>query len=171
MKKLRILILTPSNEVKRLLLEVELGLCIVDRGRARCRPNKIEAGLGVVDRGWPRGRGNKVEGRLGKVDRGGSGGRANKVKSGLGLSLATAMPGNKGCFPALRGTDEVLLPVVLTVEVCLPGARGVDKAGLPIRCLPLAASGSCSHDGLLGSNPVQLRLGPVTLNSWYLGAS
>merc|ERR1719184_459358 len=138
MKNLRILILTPSNEVKRLLLEVELGLCIVDRGRARCRPNKIEAGLGVVDRSWPRCRSDKVQSGLGIVDWGWSRGRGNKVKSGLGLPLATAMASNKGCFPALRGTNEVLLPVVLTVEVCLPGARGVDKAGLPIRCLPLA---------------------------------
>merc|ERR1712168_954850 len=89
MKNLRILILTPSNEVKRLLLEVELGLCIVDRG--------------------------------------GSGGRANKVKSGLGLPLATAMPGNKGCFPALRGTDEVLLPVVLTVEFASQVREGLTK--------------------------------------------
>merc|ERR1719186_979115 len=143
---------TPGNEVKCLLLEVELGLCKVDRSGAGGGSNKIEARLGIVDRGGSRGGGNKVEGSL-------------------GLPLPTSVAGNKGGFPALRGTDKVLLPVVLAVEVRLPAARGVDKAGLPIRCLPLATSSSSSNNCLLGSQPVQLRLGPVALNSRNTGAS
>ena len=80
LEKLRVKKSTPGNEVKRLLLEVELGLGKVAGGR----PNKIKARLGIVDRSWPRGRSDKVQSGLGIVDWGWSRGRCNKVEGRLG---------------------------------------------------------------------------------------
>merc|ERR1719428_140960 len=176
---------TPGNEVQRLLLEVQLGLSVVAGGGSY----KIQAGLGKVDRAWSRGGtdevksrlsvvdrggswggGDEVEGRLGKVGGGGSGSWSDKVQSGLSLPLATTVAGNKGCLPTLGRTDEVLLPVVLTVVVGLPALRGADKVLLPAGGLPLLTTSTSGHDSLLRGDPVQLRLSPVSDNSGHLGA-
>ena len=158
---------TPGDEVQRLLLEVQLGLSVVAGGGS----HKIQAGLGKVDRAWSWGGGDEVEGRLGKVGGGGSGSWSDKVQSGLSLPLATTVAGNKGCFPTLGRTDEVLLPVVLTVVVGLPALRGADKVLLPAGGLPLLATSTSGNDSLLRGDPVQLRLSPVSDNSGHLGTS
>merc|ERR1719447_1756543 len=139
---------TPGNEVQRLLLEVQLGLSVVAGGGS-----------------------HKIQGGLGKVGGGGSRSWSDKVQSGLSLPLATTVAGNKGCLPTLGRTDKVLLPVALTVVVGLPALRGADKVLLPAGGLPLPATSTSGHDSLLRSNPVQLRLSPVSDNSGHLGTS